>query len=159
MKIVGRTFLVLASLRFLLDLLGWAVWKLGEAGPVVAFFLPRGGRGLPVDSLIEAFPTVLAVQATVAACVAWISFTFLRLRPWARPALELVAWVALAVITVVAGALVFEWTRLPTGPDARGLAASVVALLGLDVLLGAAIRTMRSAGVRSAFRGERPGSR
>ncbi len=152
--IVGTVFLLLASLRFLLDLLGWIVWKLGNAGPVVAFFLPRGGRGLvPVDSVIRHFPTVLAVQGTVAACVAWISLDFLRLRPWARPALELVAWVALAVITAVAGALVFEWTRLAAGPEASGLAASVAVLLVLDLLLGAAIRAMRRPDVRLAFRG------
>ena len=152
--LVGTTFLVLASLRLLLDLLGWIVWKLGNAGPVIAFFLPRGGRGLvPVDSVIRHFPTVIAVQGTVAAIVAWISFHFLRLRPWARPALELVAWVALAVITAVAGALVFEWSRLAPGSEASGLAASVAVLLGLDVLLAAAIRAMRRPDVRLAFRG------
>ena len=151
--VVGTVFLVLASLRFLLDLLGWIVWKLGDAGPVVAFFLPRGGRVLvPVDSVLRHFPTVLALQATVAACVAGISIGFLRLRPWARPALEFVAWIALAVITAVAGALAFEWTRLAAGPEARSLAASVAVLLGLDLLLGEAIRAMRRPDVRSAFR-------
>ena len=156
--IVGGAFLVLASLRFLLDLLGWLVWKFGNAAPVVSFFLPRGGRGLvPVDSVIRHFPTVVAVQGIVAACIACTSFHFLRLRPWARPALEFVAWLGLALITAVAGALVFEWTRLAAGPDATGLAASVVALLGLDVLLAAAIRAMRRPDVRSAFRSGRPG--
>lgn len=155
--IVGGTFLVLASLRFLMDLVGWVVWKLGNPEPVVAFFLPRGEHGfVGADGfLFRHFPTIVAVQGTVAAGVAFISFNFLRLRPWARPALELVGWAAVSATTALAGAFTFAWTRLATGPNASGLAVTVAALLGLDLLLGAAIWAMRRPDVRSAFRGGR----
>jgi len=152
--VVGTAFLVVASLRFLLDLLGWFVWKLGNAEPVVSYFLPRGDGGwLAIDRFVlRHFPTVVAVQGTVAACVAGISIQFLRLRPWARRALELVAWAVLAVITAVMGALVVTAARRPAAPIARPLAGAVAVLLVLDLILGAAIRAMRRPDVRAAFR-------
>ena len=158
---MGTAFLVLASLRFLVDLLGWMVWKLGNAEPVVSFFFPRGqGAFLAADRFfIRHFPTVVAVQGTVAAVVVWISIGFLRLRPWARPALELVAWIGVMVVTALLGVFAFTWTRLSSAPIARPLAVAIAVLLALDLLLGAAIRVMRATSVRTAFRdGARPGT-
>jgi hypothetical protein len=151
--IIGGAFLTLSSLRFLFDVLGWLIWKTGDVVPVVSFFLPRGASGpVPVDWILRHFPTVVAIQGTVAACVATISFQFLRLRPWARPALEVVAWVALGVSIGLAVAFGVAASRFAGAPNARGLAGPIFALIALALLLGAAIRTMRSPDVRAAFR-------
>jgi hypothetical protein len=149
-NVVGGVFLVLSSIRFLFDLIGWVVWKLGDPGPVIAFFLPRGEHGLvPVDWVMAHFPTVVAVQGTIAACVAGISIQFLRLRPWARRALEVVAWMALAVTGTLGIGFAWVWARLSrSGNFAPVLAGLVVA----GLLLVAAIRAMRRPDVRAAFR-------
>ncbi len=149
-NVVGGAFLALSSIRFLLDLIGWVVWKLGNAGPVVAFFLPRGDHGfVPVDWVMGHFPTVVAVQGTIAACVAGISIQFLRLRPWARRALELVAWLALAVTVALGTGFAWVWARLPRSGN---FAPVLAGLLVAGLLLVAAIRAMRRPEVRAAFR-------
>ena len=156
-KVVGGAFLALSSIRLLFDVLGWIVWKLGNAGPVVAFFLPRDDGGfVPVDWVLRHFPTVVAIQGTIAACVALISIQFLRLRPWARPALETVAWLFL----VVTGALVLGFARVAMRmPGTRSLAPTLAGLLVIGLLIAAAIRAMRRSDVRAAFRaGESAGS-
>ena len=151
--IIGWIFLVLSLLRVLSDSLSWIVWKLGDAGTVVTFFMPPGTRGLAANEMVlRQLPSIVAVQGAMAACVAFVSFNFLRLRPWARPALEIVCWFAVAVITAIAAALVFERERLASGPESSGLSIAIAAVLGLDLLFGAVISTVRSRRVRDAFR-------
>lgn len=148
--IIGWTFLVLALLRILVDSLSCVVWKLGNAEPVVAFFIPRGVRG--VDELaLRHLPSVLAVQGTVAAVVAFIAYRFLRLRAWARTALEVVCGIAIAVVASIAVALSIEWSRLAPGRESNGVAAVVAALLAVGVVLGRVIGTLRRPIVRRAF--------
>jgi hypothetical protein len=150
--IVGGAFLALSSLRFLLDCLGWIVWKLGDAERVVRFFLPTASRGVvPLDWILRHFAVVVACQGAVAALVAVISYNFLRLRPWARPALESLCWIALAVTLAIACAFGLAVTRLPAGPEARGLSASVASLCAVAALFGAATWTIRQPRVRQAF--------
>jgi hypothetical protein len=150
--IVGGAFLVLSSLRFLLDCLGWIVWKLGDAERVARFFLPKTSRGLvPLDWILRHFAAVVACQAAGAVCVAFVSYNFLRLRAWARPALEAVCWIALAATLAMACAFGLAVTRIAAGPDARGLSASVASLCAVAILLGAAIWTIRQPRVRRAF--------
>ena len=148
--IIGWTFLVLALLRILVDSLSCLVWKLGNAEPVVAFFIPRGVRGVD-EMALRHFPFVLAVQGTVAAAVAFIAYRFLRLRAWARTAMEVVCGVAIAVAASIAVGLSIEWSRLARGAESNVVAAVIVALLALAVVLGRVIGTLRRPVVRRAF--------
>jgi len=150
--LIGWTFLVLALSRLLVDSLSLVVWKLGNAESVVTFFMPRGMRG-EKELVLRHLPAVLAAQAAVAACVAFIAYHFLRLRAWARPALAIVCGLAMTVLTAIAIALALEWRRLPAGSESTAVAAVIAALLAVDVLLGATIRTVRRPDVRAAFRG------
>ena len=148
-NVVGGAFLALSSLRFLDDLIGWVVWQLGDPAPVIAFFLPRREHGfVPVDWVMRHFPTVVAVQGTIAACVVGISIQFLRLRPWARRALEVVAWLGLAVTLALGTG--FAWASART-PRSGNFAPVLVGLLVTGLLLVAAIRAMRRPEVRAAF--------
>ena len=75
----------------------------------------------------------------------------IRLRPWARPTLEVVAWLALAVTSALVGAFGYAETRVPGGAN---LAGAILWLVALDVLLAVAIRAIRKPDVRAAFRAE-----
>jgi hypothetical protein len=156
--VVGWIFLVLSSLRVLEDVIGWVVWKVGDPEPLVRFFLPVGS---PEDALalltLRHFPTVVAVQAVAALGVAAISWSFLRLRPWARPALEIVCWIGVAIVTGIAGFLASQ----RGGADqrvARGLAHAAFVLLAIDLPFAVAIAILRSPRVRAAFRHPGPAS-
>jgi len=87
----------------------------------------------------------------VAAAVAFIAFRFLRLRAWARTAMEVVCGVAIAVAASIAVGLSIEWSRLARGAESNVVAAVIVALLALAVVLGRVIGTLRRPVVRRAF--------
>jgi hypothetical protein len=151
--VIGWTFLVLSLMRILLDAISCVVWKLGNAAPVVAFFLPRDPKDPgAADLALRQLPLVLAIQGTVAAGVAFVAYQFLRLRAWARTALIVVCGVAIAVIAAIAAALSIEWHRLGAGRESNGVAAVIVALLAGGTLLVWVIRTLRRPDVRAAFR-------
>jgi hypothetical protein len=150
--VIGWTFLFLSLMRILLDSISGIVWKLGNAAPIVAFFLPHDpSHPGAADLALRQLPLVLAVQAAVAAVVAFIAYRFLRLRAWARTGLVVVCGVALAGIAAIAVALAIEWRRLGAGREANAVAAVVAALLAVGVLLGWVIRTLRRPDVRRAF--------
>jgi len=150
--IVGGAFLALASFRFVLDCIAWFVWKLGDAERVMRFFLPRPMRTFaPLDWVIRHFATVVFVQAIVALGVALVAYNFLRLRPWARPALETICWIALGGAVALACALGLHAAGLPAGPEARGLSASLAPLFAVAAALGAVIWTVRRPPVLQAF--------
>jgi len=152
--IIGWTFLLLALMRILVDALSCIVWRVGNAEPVVAFFVPRGARGADVEALRH-LPAVLAFQGAVAAGVAFIAFQFLRLRAWARPALEVVCGIAIAALAAIAVALSLEWRRLAAGPESNAVAAVIAGLLAVAVVLGRVVWILRRPHVRRAFkRGE-----
>ncbi len=147
--IIGWTFLVLSLLRILFDALTWFVWKVGNAEPVVSFFLPKapGGSALALRHL----PAVLAVQGAIAAGVALVAYQFLRLRAWARSALEIVCYLALAVAAAIAVTLSLELSRT-VGSESRAVGAVVAGLLVVAALLARAIWTIRRPDIRRAFR-------
>jgi hypothetical protein len=149
--VIGWTFLVLSTVRVLEDTWGWFLWKFGDAEKLVLFFLPRGANALvPVDALFRNFGTIVAVQAVVAACVAVISWNFLRLRPWARTALEVVCWIALGGTGLAVLALAFASSRFgPNGVPA--LPFLLAAAIGVGILLAVTIRIVRRPQVRNAF--------
>ena len=149
--VVGWTFLVLSSLRFLEDVWGWAIWKLGNPEPVIRFFLPRGEVGAMPRWVMAHFLTVVAVQGAVALCVAVISWNFLRLRAWARPALEIVCWLAMALVTGIAGLVGYESARFGEAVTVRQLSFYFAILLA-DLVIAGVIWTIRSPRVRDAFR-------
>jgi len=149
--VIGRTFLVLAALRVLEDAWGWMVWRLGDAEKVVRFFLPGGAGALvPIDAVIRHMGQIVAAQAAAAAAVGVVALQFLRLRPWARAALEAVCWVALSVVLAAAAVLAASAPRL----EGRG-AASVPFVLGAAVavalLLAVTLWQLRTPAVRRAF--------
>ncbi len=149
--VVGWTFLVLSMVRVLEDVWGWFVWKFGDAEKLVLFFLPRGTSALvPVDALLRNLGPIVAVQAVAAACVAFISWSFLRLRPWARAALEVVCWIALGGIGLAVLALAFAFRRIGAN-GAPALPFVLAAAIGVAFLFAVTIRVVRRPHVRNAF--------
>lgn len=102
------------------------------------------------------------LHALAALPVAWSSIGLLRLRPWARGAVETISWLSLAYVALASVWLARDWDaiarrlellsplplRLP--PLGAGAAAVNVALHGAP--LGLAIYFLRKPEIRAAFR-------
>lgn len=152
--------------------IGWAAVGLGTlsvfsaAGALlISTFMP------PIETFPtqpgQYFPTwpfahmraVAAGQILLAACAAATGFAFLRLRPWSRPALEVYAWVTLALLL----AFSVTWVRtassmgqagepFPMGLFAVGGLIPMAAFVAVNIVV---IRTLRSREVRAALAGAR----
>jgi hypothetical protein len=163
--VIGWTFLVLSLLRFLVDLAGWLAWRFGGVPDVLKAFPPpwSGDPQSPLHGLDATFRhlgEVVALQGLAAACVAVVSYQLLRLRPWARVAMEVVCGVGLAATVAFATFFVTAWAQ--TDAAARRSAGgarferwavpSVVAVtLVIGGLLGLTVWLLRRPDVRRAF--------
>lgn len=121
--------------------------------------------GAPLDPLTRALLDHFAAVSGALMLLGVVSFIvgvqFVRLRPAARPALEILAWAVLAATVLLeVGAL-----SVPREETARvpGWAASPITSLLLSALQAIAcflvIRFVRSPAVREAFRGNPPPAR
>jgi len=102
------------------------------------------------------------LHALAALPAAWASIGLLRLRPWARGAVEAISWIALAYMALASAWLARDWDAiarrlellsplpLQLPPMGAGAAAVNVALHGAP--LGLAIHFLRKPEIRAAFR-------
>jgi hypothetical protein len=113
-------------------------------------------------ALLDHFEAVAAVFIIFGIASLVIGVQFLRMRPAARPALEILAWVTLGAT------LLLEWATLTVGkqqadmPAGNWISSPITSLL-LSLLQVLAciliIRFVRNPAVRAAFRAEPPDSR
>ncbi len=113
-------------------------------------------------ALLDHFEAVAAVFIIFGLASLVIGVQFLRMRPAARPALEILAWVTLGAT------LLLEWVTLTVGKQQADMPAgswisSPITSLILSLLQVLAciliIRFVRNPAVRTAFRAEPPDSR
>jgi hypothetical protein len=160
-KWIGWIWLILAVLflfRSLLDIAVWSVLRpvassiFSEAerqSPELAFFRP----------LFEHLTVIKVVESIASILVAFTAVQFLRLRPWARIAMQTVGWLVLGYL-VCFGALWAEvWVRtvaLHSATPSSSRTASLIAGLAVCALLVsgllAMIALLRRAHVRETFR-------
>jgi len=111
----------------------------------------------PLSRLILSHLAALSlVQALLGIVTLIIGAGFLSLRPWGRPALEILAWVTLAA-SVASGAWgIVAWLRPGEAASAEGLAmpmAGMILTLAQCVACGWILRYLRSREIRAVFRG------
>ena len=161
--IIGRIWLALAVIlaaKSLLDLVVWRVLR-----PAVPLLVQLGGQAPPsriFDPLLAHLTEIKLVQALAWAAVAVAAFHFLRLRRWARVAVQAISWIGLAYVSCVGVVWTAAYSRIPaagvvapsSGPPAHRTLLLFGGLLVCFVLaagLIAAIVLLRSADVRRAF--------
>jgi hypothetical protein len=161
--LIGRIWIVVAvvlAIKALVNLITWSVLR--SASPRLLRAAEQASSGAWLVGPILRYAVVLfLLQAAIWGTVGFCAFSLLRMRPWARVAVQAVCWLNLAY---VAGFLVF-WVGIWT--SAARLAAQdpsltaskrtllLAAGVGVCVLLGAALGVMlgflRSSRVRDAF--------
>ena len=166
--VIGWTFLVLSLLRFFVDLAGWLAWRFGAVPDVLKAFPPpwSGDPRSPLhglDAIFRHLGEVVALQGLGAALVAVVSYELLRLRPWARVAMQVVCGVGLAATVAFAAFFVTAWAHtdvVARSADGarfeRWAVPSVVAgALVIGGLLGLTVWFLRRPDVRRAFEAAR----
>ena len=164
--VIGRLWLVLAVLSLCKALVNLAVWKVLEPdAPSLFGDVAAQAPGLPfLRPLLAHLTALMTAQALWWAFVGIAAFGLLRLRPWARVAIQGVCWAILVYVSAV-GFGVFWGTisrTLPVrgaGAVAFGTSYRTLALIGGTIAYAAAsagliwmIVLLRTPRVRAAFR-------
>ncbi len=159
--VIGWTWLVIALIRAGNGLLGCFVWRFGGLDQGIPF-LPldslKAARALGADVVVRHGSTIFAIQIVVASSVAYLAWSLLQMKPWARRVMIAVAAVgvlATLAISAFAAAVTLAAAReaVSGAAEARvaGLAVAVViGIVGL-LLFGGTIYVLRRGDVRAAF--------
>jgi hypothetical protein len=160
--IVGWIWLVFAGLRFLDGLLVLVVWKVGGLDRGLPFLAVRWARlKLQIgetETLLGHAVTLLLAQVLVAGAVAWAAFELLRLKPWARKAIQAAAGLGILATFGLAAYVYASTARMaalegiePAEVRTAGVAAAaIIALLG-SAFFGITIWVLGRPAVRRAF--------
>ena len=133
------------------------MWRLGG---VHDFLAKPGLPATPPIGLLEnifgGFGIAVSAQIVFASAVLVAAAALLRLRPWARSAIEVLSWLGLCYVALAGVGWVWAWRRMSFDVSRlRFLGLSIA--LGVVVVLSLAfvsmIRALRTEEVRRAFRG------
>jgi len=160
--VIGRLWLVLAALFLFQSIVDLVLWiALQPAMPtILGFAARRDPQTRFLEPLFEHYVTVKSLEAAVAVAVGLSAYHFLRLRAWARVAIQAACWLALAYISGFGVFWFSVWTRASRDPMAYPYGrASLLAGFGVCLLLAAGLTAMivllRSGGLRAAFGDEK----
>ena len=160
-SVIGWVWLVLALLlaaKALIDVVVWRVMK--PAMPVIMDI--AGGRSPEppryVRYIVEHLTEVKIAQAVLWIAVAAVAAGFLRLRPWARTAMQAFGWIGLAYMGCVIAISLAAWRAMPpagVGGSASERAGMLVGGFAVSALIVAVfvamIVALRRRDVREAF--------
>jgi hypothetical protein len=160
--VIGWTWLVIALIRAANGLLGCFVWRFGGLDQGIPF-LPldsfKAARAMGADVVLRHGSTLFAIQIVVASSVAYLAWSLLQMKPWARRVMIAVAAVGvlatLAISAFVVAVTLAAAREAVAGEAAQArlagfAAAAVIGLVGL-ILFGGTIYVLRRADVRAAF--------
>jgi hypothetical protein len=153
--VIGWIWLVLAAISFFKTIVNFIFWV--ALKPAIPSLVAMAAREDPMarylNPLLEHYSLVLAVQALLAAAVGISAYFLLRLRPWARVAIQTVCWLGLVYLACFAVFWLFIMSRAaaahPRGPvpTSVGIAVCLALAAGLAVMIG----SLRSRRLRAAF--------
>lgn len=168
--IIGWVWVVVAVVSLCRALVNLAVWSVLEPAAPSLFgnVLSQTPNLWLVRPLLDHMKLMMSLQAVWWIAVGVSAFGLLRLRPWARVAMQGVAWALLAYTLLFAIFWLTIFRAIPGpgagGPQFSGSAHRTLILVGglaACALIAAAlvtmIRPLRSAAVRQAFRREERG--
>jgi hypothetical protein len=153
--VIGWIWLVLAALSLFKTIANFIFFVvLKPAIPSLVALAPREDPWTRyLNPILEHYTYILGFQALLAAAVGISAYFLLRLRPWARVAIETTCWLGLVYIACFAAFWLFVMSRAaaarPSGrvPTSAGVVVFVALAAGLAVMIG----MLRSRRTRAAF--------
>ena len=160
--ILGWIWLVVAALQLLEGVIGLVVWKVGgleEGLPLIGLQLKDGGVQLAYSqsAFRYALPVLLA-RVFLAGLAVWASFEFLRLKRWARRAMQAVSTlgilaaigIGLYVYRSTVGLMGLEGVD-PSEVRLAGAAAGAIVIVLGTAFFGMTLYALHRRDVRGAF--------
>ncbi len=152
---IGWIWLVLGALSLFKTVVNFIMWRaLQPAIPsLVALAAQQDPTTRYLNPLLAHYGLVLTVQALLAAAVGISAYFLLRMRPWARVAIQTVCWLGLVYIACFSVFWLFIMSRAaaarPRGqvPTSVGILICAALAAGLAVMIG----FLRSRRLREAF--------
>jgi hypothetical protein len=158
---IGWIWLAASALRVLQSVLGYALWRAGGMEKGLPDFLVARLPHTPYDvnAFVRGLGLAIIVQGLIAVAVGFAAWNLLRLRSWARTAIEAVSWVAIFLWLGIGAVLIASLNprigaALSLGPPPGSREGTLLAAsLGLLVagLLGVEIHFLRRPDIRAAF--------
>jgi hypothetical protein len=153
--VIGWIWLVLASFSLFKTAVNFILLQaLQPAIPSLLALAPQEDPSTRfLHPLLEHYGLVLALQALLAAAVGISAYYLLRLRPWARVAIQAVCWLGIVYLACFAVFWIFVMSRTVAArahrpvPTSVGILIPVVLAAGLAVMIG----LLRSRRVRESF--------
>lgn len=152
--VIGWIWLVLAAISLFKTIVNFIFFV--ALKPAIPSLVALAARENPItrylNPLLEHYELVLAIQALLAAAVGVSAYFLLRLRPWARVAIETTCWLGLvyvACFTVFWLFVTSQAANRPRGqvPPSAGILVCAALAVGLAVMIG----ILRSRRLREAF--------
>lgn len=170
--LIGRVWLVLAVLYMLRSLVNLIFWKLLQMGApgLLRSVAEQSPYAWFLRPLFRHLAALMSVQVIASALVGFSAYQLLRLRPWARVAMQVVCWFALAFLGSFTAFWAWFWPKAAAAQAATdpsfsehsygeiGLLAGVVICLAVCAGLAVMIALLRGSKVREAFRSPSPSS-
>jgi hypothetical protein len=161
--IIGRVWLVLAAILLFKDVVDLILWNVLQ--PAMPSLLDLASRRDPMTArlqpLFEHYVAVKTVEALFAGAAGVSAFFLLRLRPWARLAVQGACW----IVIVYLGCFLAIWTKawssralaevrthsVSESQGALGFGAGLGVTLALIAGFAVMIGVLRSRRLRAAF--------
>jgi len=162
--VIGWVWIVYGALKLMGGAWALAALRLG-GGLGDALAGPGFPTFLPARILQGAFGSLalgLKVQMIFAAAVTFAAVSLLRLRSWARSAIEVLCWFSLCYVATFTLGWIWLWRRVSVGAPRPasfrfiGLTVAIGAAIVLGLAFASMIRALRNDEVRRAFRGGSP---
>ncbi len=153
--VIGWIWLVLAAVSLFKTIVNFIFWVALQ--PAIPSLVALAAREDPMtrylNPLLEHYGLVLTIQALLAAGVGISAYFLLRMRPWARVAVQTVCWLGLLYIACFAAFWLFVMSRAVAArprsqiPPSAGILVCAALAVGLAVMIG----MLRSRRLREAF--------
>lgn len=169
-KVIGWLFIVVAGLMILSGAMGYIAYismkKMGGDIPPVTPDMP--GSFQRMAAVFQHIGLLIAVQVALGVVVIFAGIYFLKLRPWARTALEVFSWLGLVYVIGFGIFALVSWVGMsskmliessaqgaPPMFDIMGIIIGVVAIGAWAVPIIVIIKFLRGPKIRDVFKQKR----
>lgn len=161
-KVIGWIFIVIGGLMIFSGVMALIVHssirQMGGSFPPMSSDAP--GSFHIMATLFEHIVPLVTIQITFGVFMSYAGSQFLKLRPWARAALEIISWLGLAYVICFGIFFINSWVNISTPAhdtmppmfNTMGLITAIVIVIVQAAPIVVIIKFLRGPAIRDAFK-------